>query len=102
METRTYADRREANKASVIKRRRQNKLLLVEYKGGKCERCGYNKCISALEFHHLDPSTKEFGLTGNTNGIERQKKEADKCILLCANCHRELHAGLPVYHKPMG
>ena len=91
METRTYADRKESNKASVHKRRLTNKKILVEYKGGECQRCGYNKCISALEFHHLDPSTKEFGLTGNTNGIERQKKEADKCILLCANCHREEH-----------
>jgi hypothetical protein len=90
-ETRTYTDRRESNKASVTKRRKQNKLLLVEYKGGKCEICGYNKNISALEFHHLDPSKKEFGLTANTNSIERQKEEADKCILLCANCHREIH-----------
>lgn len=90
-ETRTYADRREANKASVVKRRKQNKLLLIEYKGGKCEICGYNKNIAALEFHHLDPSQKEFGLTGNTYSLERQKAEADKCILVCANCHREIH-----------
>ena len=91
METRTYADRKEVNKASVSKRRKQNKLLLVEYKGGKCERCGYNKCMGALDFHHIDPSTKEFCLTGNTFGIKRQMIEADKCILLCANCHREEH-----------
>ena len=91
MDKRTYADRREQNKANVIKRRKANKKFLVEYKGGKCERCGYNKCIGALEFHHLDPSTKSFSLTGNTFGIERQKKEADKCILVCANCHREIH-----------
>ena len=91
METRKYADRKEANKASVSKRRKLNKQLLVEYKGGKCQRCGYDKCIAALEFHHLDPSTKSFSLTGNTLGIERQKEEADKCILVCANCHREIH-----------
>lgn len=90
-ETRTYSDRREANKASVVKRRKQNKVLLVEYKGGKCEICGYNKNIAALEFHHLDPSQKEFALTGNTYSLERQKAEADKCILVCANCHREIH-----------
>ena len=90
-ETRRYADRREANKASVIKRRRQNKLVLVEYKGGKCERCGYNKCVDALEFHHLDPSTKEAKNLGTTAAIEKQKVEADKCILVCANCHREIH-----------
>ena len=92
MDTRTYADRKEAIKASVGKRRKLNKQLLVEYKGGCCERCGYNKCIAALEFHHIDPSTKEFGLTGNTYGIDRQKAEADKCMLLCANCHREMHS----------
>ena len=90
-ETRKYADRREANKASVIKRRKQNKLLLVEYKGGKCERCGYDKCIDALEFHHLDPTTKEVQNLGTTAAIEKQKAEADKCILVCANCHREIH-----------
>ena len=93
-----YADlsdeRKKGIAASVDKRRRKNKELLVEYKGGCCERCGYNKCIAALEFHHLDPSTKEFGLTGNTYGLERQKKEADKCILVCANCHREIHNAL--------
>ena len=80
--------------ANVSKRRIKNKELLVEYKGGACERCGYNKCIAALEFHHLDPSTKEFGLTGNTYSLERQKAEADKCILVCANCHREIHNGV--------
>ena len=90
-ETRTYADRREANKASVIKRRKQNKLVLVEYKGGKCEICGYNKCVEALEFHHLDPSTKEAKNLGTTASIAKQKAEADKCILVCANCHREIH-----------
>ncbi len=95
-ETRTYADRREANKASVIKRRRQNKQILVEYKGGKCERCGYDKCIDALEFHHIDPSTKETKNLGTTAAIEKQKAEADKCILVCANCHREIHHELRI------
>ena len=90
-DTRTYKDRREANKASVIKRRKLNKQLLVEYKGGKCVLCGYDKCIAALDFHHLDPSTKESKNLGTTAGIEKQKAEADKCILVCANCHREIH-----------
>ena len=90
MDTRTYSDRRETNKASVKKRRKEMKRLLVEYKGGACEKCGYDKCIGALEFHHIDPSTKEFQI-GGTIGLERQRKEADKCMLLCANCHREEH-----------
>ena len=66
---------------------------LVKYKGGKCEICGYDKCISALEFHHLDPSEKKFGISKNISGhsLEECKKEADKCILVCANCHREIH-----------
>ena len=87
-------------KANVINWRKRTKKLLVEYKGGKCESCGYNKCLEALEFHHIDESTKEFSVSGSTKSLERQKKEADKCLMLCANCHRELHAGLPVYHNP--
>ena len=91
---RTYSDRKESNKKSVDKRRRQNKQILVEYKGGKCEKCGYNKCIAALDFHHLDPSKKELSLSGNTFSLEKQKQEADKCILVCSNCHREIHYNL--------
>lgn len=65
---------------------------LVKYKGGKCEACGYDKCNSALDFHHTDESDKEFGISERlTNSIESLKKEADKCILLCSNCHREHH-----------
>jgi len=64
----------------------------VEYMGGKCQDCGYSKCIAALEFHHLDPSTKE----ANWNKIRlwewsRVEAELDKCVLLCSNCHRERH-----------
>lgn len=78
---------------AVSKRRKVVKEKLVEYKGGKCERCGYDKCISALEFHHLNPEEKEFGIgaSGATRSLERMKAETDKCILLCCNCHRELH-----------
>jgi len=70
--------------------------MAVEYKGGKCESCGYNKCIDALDFHHVNEKEKEFGLSqsGLTRSWERTKKESDKCVLVCANCHREIHAGL--------
>lgn len=72
----------------------KRKLELISYKGCKCEKCGYDKNISALEFHHLDPEKKEFQLDmrhlSNTH-IDRLKNEVDKCILVCANCHRELH-----------
>lgn len=78
---------------SVQNRRKKVKRLLVEYKGGECEKCGYDKCIAALEFHHLDPTQKDFGIgaNGHTLAIERLKQEVDKCILVCSNCHRELH-----------
>ncbi|MEE3350582.1 MAG: hypothetical protein VZR09_11175 [Candidatus Gastranaerophilaceae bacterium] len=68
------------------------KEKLVAYKGGKCEICGYDKCITALEFHHLNPDEKEFGIgTNDILSFEKNKKEVDKCILVCANCHREIH-----------
>jgi predicted HNH restriction endonuclease len=56
--------------------------------------CGYDKCIEALDLHHKDASQKDFGISsgGLTRSWELVKAEADKCVLLCANCHRELHA----------
>lgn len=79
---------------SVDKRRKKIKVLSVEYKGGKCIICGYNKCIQALQFHHRDPLQKEFSISanGNTRSWDEIKKELDKCDLLCANCHAETHA----------
>lgn len=61
--------------------------------GGCCQICGYDKCIAALDFHHKDDD-KEFGLSskGRTLNFEKMKIEAQKCILVCANCHREIHA----------
>ena len=81
---------------AVQRRREKLKLLAVEYKGGECEVCGYKKCVNALEFHHIDPNEKEFGVgeNGYTRSSEAIKKELDKCILVCSNCHREIHAGL--------
>ena len=87
-------------KKNVGNWRKRTKELLVEYKGGKCEFCGYAKCIEALEFHHINENTKEFQISGSTKSLEEQKQEADKCYMLCANCHRELQAGLSTYHKP--
>jgi hypothetical protein len=63
----------------------------IEYKGGKCEYCGYNKYVGALEFHHIDPTQKDpTGLKAYK--LSRLFAEVDKCLLLCANCHREEHA----------
>lgn len=73
--------------------RRGIKAQAVKYKGGRCEICGYDKCMDALDFHHLSPKEKDFNISGGTKSFESIKPELDKCILVCANCHREIHAG---------
>jgi len=88
--------RHRCNKCATIavqKRRDKLKILAVQYKGGKCEHCGYSKCVGALHFHHLDPKEKDFGIAskGYTRSWEKVKIELDKCILVCANCHSEIH-----------
>lgn len=86
---------RKCNVEAVTKRRHELKIMAVEYKGGKCCKCGYNKCIHALEFHHLERSKKKFGLSGKglTRSWKKIKKELDKCILVCSNCHKEIEYG---------
>ena len=71
--------------------RNRVKRKLIEYKGGKCEKCGYDKCNRALDFHHRNPSKKDFSISATGRGFERMKKEVDKCSLVCSNCHREIH-----------
>jgi transcription elongation factor Elf1 len=73
-------------------RRKELKKLAIEYKGGKCCRCGYNKSMRALIFHHLDSTQKDFGIAriGRDISWEKVKKELDKCILVCSNCHGEI------------
>ena len=82
---------------SYLKRKRvDRKLRLIEMRGGGCERCGYNRCMEALEFHHSNPSDKCFGINGSTLASykwERILEEFEKCIMLCANCHREINYG---------
>lgn len=92
---RKYKDRAKYIIKAVSKRRKKLKSMAIAYKGGKCEICGYNRDYSALEFHHRDASKKDFGLStrGLTRSWKRIKEELDKCILLCANCHREIHSG---------
>ena len=95
-EKRKYADRREELILAVAKRRRKIKTLFIEYKGGKCQVCGYYKYQGALDLHHVNPSEKKFGLgdKGYTRSWEVVKAELDKCILVCANCHREIEGGI--------
>jgi len=93
---RKYVDRRQYLIRAVHKRRKKIRLMSVESKGGKCERCGYSRCIEALEFHHVDSSAKDFNVSqrGHTRSWKRVVEEIEKCVMLCANCHRELHAEL--------
>jgi len=93
-EKRTYASRREYLIKAVYDRRKKLRKMALEYKGSKCEVCDYDKCLYALEFHHLDSSSKDFAISskGYTRSWERVKEELDKCTLICANCHREIHA----------
>ena len=80
---------------AVAKQRRRIKQILVAEAGGACQRCGYDRYVGALHFHHLDPAKKSFalGLQGVTRSLARCRAEASKCVLLCANCHAEVEAG---------
>lgn len=92
------------NVEAVTQFRSRRKQKAVDYKGGCCSKCGYDRYIGALEFHHLDPMKKDLEFGANLSiSWEKTKKELDKCILVCSNCHREIHrtdrlmaAGLPL------
>jgi len=85
---------RKCRAEAVVRRRRRVKQILVAEAGGCCRLCGYSRCPAALEFHHLDPSTKEFSLAQRgARSIERLRVESRKCVLLCSNCHAEVEAG---------
>lgn len=77
---------------AVVRRRRKVKKILVEEAGGRCQLCGYDRYPGALEFHHLDPTNKSFGLSMRdlTLSIGALRVEAEKCVLLCSNCHAEV------------
>jgi hypothetical protein len=74
--------------------RRRTKIKLVEYKGGKCIKCGYNTSLRALEFHHINSNEKDFQISRVSISYEKLKKETDKCLLVCSNCHCEIHDGI--------
>lgn len=83
-------------KEAIKFKKRRLKHLLVLYKDGKCENCGYDSCEGALQFHHKNPAEKEFSvsqvnLNDTSFSIDKVFLEIDKCSLLCANCHAELH-----------
>ena len=88
----TEEEKKKKNYERVKSRRQKIKAKAVEYKGGKCELCGYNKCIWALDFHHKNSNEKDFNIARNsTLKWEKVRMELDKCILICSNCHREKH-----------
>lgn len=84
----------ESNVKKVIAFRKRQISRAKEYLGNKCCICGYTKCTEALEFHHLDPKEKMFSISSNSNKKwETLLPEINKCVLLCANCHREVEYG---------
>lgn len=87
---------------AVVARRRRVKALLVERAGGGCLLCGYDRSLAALQFHHRDPATKGFSIAhrGAARSLATAAAEAEKCVLLCANCHAEVEAALATLPPP--
>ena len=76
----------------VAIKRRKVKNRAIDYKGGKCIKCGYHKCNRSLSFHHVDQSEKDFSVSDFYFwSWGRIEKELDKCVLVCNNCHGEIH-----------
>jgi DNA-binding transcriptional ArsR family regulator len=87
---------RKCRSEAVSRYRRRVKQRLIDRAGGACAICGYDRFAGALEFHHLDPRLKTFTLSrhGVTRAYSEVEAEADKCVLLCANCHAEVEGGV--------
>ena len=87
--------RKERTVAATRARRLRDRKNIKLQHGGRCTKCGYSKCLAALQFHHIEPNNKNFGITEALRSSKYSKeeilKESEKCILLCANCHLELH-----------
>lgn len=87
------------NSENVIKWRSRTKKKMVQSMGGCCQICKYSACDEALDFHHIDPSQKDFSfgkLRASPRKLSIIIEELKKCILLCCRCHREVHLGLAV------
>ena len=78
---------------AAAKKRADLRRKAVIHMGGCCRICGYNRCLAALDFHHLDPAQKEFNIS-SVMSWPRIMMELNKCELLCSNCHREVHDGM--------
>lgn len=96
LEGRGYYRCKRCRAERVSDRRRRVKQILIEEAGGQCVLCGYGRCVAALHFHHVDPATKSFHISmqGVSRSIAAARAEAQKCVLLCANCHAEVERGV--------
>jgi transposase len=98
LEGRGYYRCKRCRSEAVSRRRRKVKQILAGEAGGRCSICGYNRCIGALEFHHVDPRDKQLalGYGGYAHSLAAAREEAQKCVLLCSNCHVEIENGVAV------
>jgi transposase-like protein len=96
LEGRGYYRCKRCRKERVAAWRRSTKKRLLMEAGGRCRLCGYDRYAGALEFHHVDPEQKSFGLSvrGITRSLDSLRSEAEKCVLLCSNCHAEVEGGV--------
>ena len=80
---------------AVTRRHHKMRAILIAEAGGSCRLCGYDRCMLNLHFHHIDPATKAFGMSmARGKSLAAYRDEAKKCVLVCANCHGEIEAGL--------
>jgi hypothetical protein len=91
--TGSYVDAWE-KRQSAARRRRELRDRAITHLGGSCRICGYNKCPSAFDFHHINALEKDFTISSRMTSWEAIERELGKCVLLCSNCHREVHDGL--------
>jgi transposase len=98
LEGRGYYRCKRCRQERVAERRRALKKILVAQAGGSCIICGYDRFLDALQFHHLDPGQKrlEISRNGITLSLATLRAEAQKCVLVCSNCHAEVEGGVAV------
>jgi hypothetical protein len=107
LEGRGYYRCKRCRSEAVSRRRQKVKAILVAEAGGKCAICGYDRHVAALGFHHVDPGLKIMNVSarGVALALSTLRAEAEKCVLLCANCHAELENGaaeLPIKYGESG
>jgi hypothetical protein len=80
---------------AVTRRHQKIRAIVIAEAGGRCVACGYDRFASALQFHHVDPGTKEFNVNpASGKSLEKYRSEARKCVLVCATCHVEIEGGV--------